>query len=322
MARSRTAGRHLNTRCGVPAPGYTKPPACSFRSAESISAESISVGHSTRWPSGGMLPGGKPKTRTHSSGVASRACRRATPKWDAIARRSARSVPRRSATTGSHVFLPFEPPFEPPLPPPPPSFPDAPSALATGSRPRAVVSPATITPMLLTTASGAIPSPRADAVSLAAGPVSTASSITVGSPPALGNRSASAAATSAGVIGATASSSPSFSVTRIDGGLAIRTVALAIRTVASSTSPMISAAGLASSNARSAASARADGSRARLFPNSKPGMIRSKTLASCAPYATCDSVSGRLDQSPHRSRLSSGCPSKAWHTEDSPGCDP
>ena len=40
-------------------------------------------------------------------------------------------------------------------------------------------------------------------MSLAAGPVSTPSSITVGSPPALGNRSASAAATSAGVIGAT-----------------------------------------------------------------------------------------------------------------------
>mmetsp|Transcript_2723 Transcript_2723/g.11100 ORF Transcript_2723/g.11100 Transcript_2723/m.11100 type:complete len:223 (-) Transcript_2723:1415-2083(-) len=222
-----------------------------------------------------MLPGGKPKTRTHSSGVASRAWRRARPKWDAIARRSARSVPRRSSTTGSHSFLP-DAPFDPP------SLPDAPSALATGSRPPPiVVSPATITPMLLTTASGAIPSPSADAVSLAAGPVSTPSSMTVGSPPALGNRSASAAATSAGVSGATASFSPSFSpsLTRIDGGLAIRTVA-------SSTFPMISADGRASSNARSAASARADGSRARLFPNSKPGRIRSKTLASCAPYAT------------------------------------
>ena len=42
----------------------------------------------------------------------------------------------------------------------------------------------------------------------------------------------------------------------------------------------------ASSNARSVAFALADGSRARPFPNSKPGRIRSKTLASCAPYAT------------------------------------
>mmetsp|Transcript_4721 Transcript_4721/g.21124 ORF Transcript_4721/g.21124 Transcript_4721/m.21124 type:complete len:228 (-) Transcript_4721:726-1409(-) len=227
-----------------------------------------------------MLPGGKPKTRTHSSGVASRAWRRATPKWDAIARRSARSVPRRSSTTGSHGFLPAAP-FDPPPPPfDPPSLPDAPSALATGSRPPpTVVSPATITPMLLTTASGAIPSPSADAVSLAAGPVSTPSSMTVGSPPALGNRSASAAATSAGVSGAIASFSPSFSVTRIDGGSAIRTVA-------SSTFPINSAAGRASSNARSVAFALADGSRARPFPNSKSGRIRSKILASCAPYAT------------------------------------
>mmetsp|Transcript_2289 Transcript_2289/g.8685 ORF Transcript_2289/g.8685 Transcript_2289/m.8685 type:complete len:271 (+) Transcript_2289:1101-1913(+) len=270
-----------------------------------------------------MLPGGKPKTRTHSSGVASRACRRATPKWDAIARRSARSTPRRSVTTGSHLRAPFDPPpFEPPLEPfEPPPLPDAPSALATGSMPTTVVSPATITPMLLTAASGAIPSPRA------AGPASTPSSMTVGSPPALGNRSASAAATSAGVSGVndassmTLSSMLSFSNRSLNVGDVLSTSA--IRTVLStSTSPMNAAAGRASSKARSAASARADGSRARLSPNSRPGRIRSKTLASCAPYATCDSVSGRLDQSPHRSRLSSGCPSSAWHTDDSPGCDP
>ena len=52
VARSRTAGRHLNTRCGAPAPGYTNPP------ANVRIAVSISVGHSTRCPSGGMLPGG------------------------------------------------------------------------------------------------------------------------------------------------------------------------------------------------------------------------------------------------------------------------
>ena len=71
-----------------------------FAAFAAFTAQSLS-------PKGGIDPGGYPKILTHSSGVASRTLRFATPNRDATARRSTRSEPRSISSAGVTVRRSF-----------------------------------------------------------------------------------------------------------------------------------------------------------------------------------------------------------------------
>mmetsp|Transcript_5646 Transcript_5646/g.22867 ORF Transcript_5646/g.22867 Transcript_5646/m.22867 type:complete len:346 (-) Transcript_5646:828-1865(-) len=288
---------------------------------------------------GGIDPGGYPKIPTHSSGVASRTLRRATPNHDATARRSTRSDPRSINSAGVKVTaFGREEKFSA-------RWADgAPSAAATATADRdpadrsarrcASAPPLITTPMLLTTASTGTSGPSAAAVSFAVGPVSGGSRIGVGSTPSGARQAANAAAVSDGESGATY---PSPSTKSSDASSA-RVVPLVERgpvsnsNAANSSSKKSSATRRAPSRRRkksSASIAGTAGTACRSRAISAASSIvsaprtrrksRTKTRASCAAYRVCAKLSGLRFQSEHVTVLSRGAPRKCAAAAERPG---